>query len=213
MISLDVLPPDEAGVLLARLAARPGLRPGDAAAGEIARLCGYLPLAIGMIASQLRHHPTRTADQLATELATARDRLALMHSENLSVAAAFDLSYQDLTQDQQRLFRRLGLIPGPSFDAYAVAALDGASLDIARRHLDELYDQHLITEPAAGRYRLHDLLRQHARTLAAAESPAESDSATGRLRLLPAHCRHCQRAHPYLDHRSGPPVARRPAST
>src|SRR5262249_51309397 len=31
---------------------------GDAAVREITRLCGYLPLAIGMLASQLRHHPT-----------------------------------------------------------------------------------------------------------------------------------------------------------
>jgi hypothetical protein len=31
----------------------------------------------------------------------------LMATENLSVAAAFDLSYADLTADQRRLFRRL----------------------------------------------------------------------------------------------------------
>ena len=66
---------------------------------------------------------------LAADLAAARDRLALMHAENLSVAAAFDLSYQDLTAGQQRLFRRLGLHPGPDIDAYAAAALDGTSLD------------------------------------------------------------------------------------
>ena len=52
-----------------------------------------------------------------------------MRAENLSVAAAFDLSYQDLTPGQQRLFRRLGLLPGPDFDAYAAAALDDTSLD------------------------------------------------------------------------------------
>ena len=44
-----------------------------------------------------------------------------------------------------------------------------------------LYDQHLITEPAVGRYRLHDLLRQHARTLAAGDSPQDQEAATGRL--------------------------------
>ena len=95
-----------------------------------------------------------------------------MRAENLSVAAAFDLSYQDLSPGQQRLFRRLGLIPGPTFDAYAAAALDGASLGEARRQLDELYDQHLISEPALGRYQLHDLLREHARALAAADDHA-----------------------------------------
>src|SRR6266581_1251307 len=70
-ISLDTLPPGEAATLLARLAARPGLRAGDAAIGELTRLCGYLPLAIGMLASQLRHHPAWTASQLATDLAEA----------------------------------------------------------------------------------------------------------------------------------------------
>jgi hypothetical protein len=181
VVSLDILPPSEAAALLARLAARPTVRASDAAVGEIARLCGYLPLAIGMLASQLRHHPAWTAAELAADLAAARDRLAVMRMENLSVAAAFGLSYDDLTTAQQRLFRRLGLHPGPDFDVCAAAALDRTRLDEARRRLDELYDQHLLAEPAPGRYRLHDLLREHARALAAADDPADSDAATGRL--------------------------------
>jgi tetratricopeptide (TPR) repeat protein/DNA-binding XRE family transcriptional regulator len=180
VVSLDTLPRGEAA-LLARLAGRPGLPAGDPAVDEITRLCGYLPLAIGMLASQLRHHPAWTAAALAAELASARDRLALMRAENLSVGAAFGLSYQDLSEDQQRLFRRLGLHPGPSIDAYAAAALDGTTLGTARGHLDELYDQHLLTEPAHGRYQLHDLLGEHARTLVVADNPAESDAAVGRL--------------------------------
>jgi tetratricopeptide (TPR) repeat protein/transcriptional regulator with XRE-family HTH domain len=181
VISLDILPPGEAAALLARLAARPGVGATDPAVGEITRLCGYLPLAIGMLASQLRHHPAWSAAELAAELATARDRLALMHAEDVSAAAAFDLSYADLTEGLQRLFRRLGLIPGPGFDAYAAAALDDASLGAARRCLDELYDQHLLAEPAPGRYQLHDLLREHARALAAGDDPTESDAAVRRL--------------------------------
>jgi tetratricopeptide (TPR) repeat protein/transcriptional regulator with XRE-family HTH domain len=181
VISLDTLAPQEAAALLTRLAGRPGFQPGDAAVAEITRLCGYLPLAIGLIASQLRHHPAQTAESLAASLAEATDRMELMRAENLSVAAAFDLSYTDLTESQQRLFRRLGLIPGPSFDAYAVAALDGTSPGEARLRLDELYDQHLITETAPGRFELHDLLREHARIMAAAGAAADSEAATGRL--------------------------------
>jgi tetratricopeptide (TPR) repeat protein/transcriptional regulator with XRE-family HTH domain len=181
VISLDTLPPEEAGALLARLAARPGLRPRDAAVGEITRLCGYLPLAIGMIAGQLRHHPAWSAAGLAADLATARDRLAVLHAENVSVAAALDLSYADLTEGAQRLFRRLGLVPGPSFDGYAAAALDGTTLGQARDCLDELYDQHLITEPAPGRYQLHDLVREHARARTGTDDPAETGAAAGRL--------------------------------
>jgi DNA-binding transcriptional ArsR family regulator len=116
-----------------------------------------------MLARQLHHHPAWTTAGLAAELAAAQDRLALIHAENLSVAAAFNLSYQDLAGDQQRLFRRLGLHPGPDMDAHAAAALDGTGLSTVGRHLEALYGQHLITEPAPGRYRLHDLLREHAR--------------------------------------------------
>ena len=181
IISLDTLPLGEAAQLLARLAGRPDLAAGACPAAEITRLCGYLPLAIGMLASQLRHHPAWTPAKLAAGLAAARDRLALMHAENLSVAAAFDLSYADLAPGQQRLFRRLGLVPGPSVDAYAAAALDGTAVDTARHHLDDLYDQHLLTEPAPDRYQLHDLLREHAHALAAADDPADTGAATGRL--------------------------------
>jgi tetratricopeptide (TPR) repeat protein/transcriptional regulator with XRE-family HTH domain len=187
VISIDTLSPDEAATLLARLAGRADLGSADGPAGEITRLCGYLPLAIGMLARQLRHHPARTAAELAADLAAARDRLAVMRTENLSVAAAFDLSYADLTATQQRLFRRLGLAPGPDIDAYAAAALDDTSLDSARGGLDELYDHHLVTEPARGRYLLHDLLREYARALADADDTAESRAAGGRLVSYYAH--------------------------
>jgi tetratricopeptide (TPR) repeat protein len=180
-ISLDMLSAGEAAELLIRLAARPDLEPSDPAVAEIIRLCGCLPLAVGMLARQLHHHPAWTPAGLAGDLAAARDRLELMAAENVSVAAAFDLSYADLTPGQQLLFRRLGLHPGTDIDAYAAAALDGTDLAAARRRLDALYDQCLLTEPARGRYRLHDLIREHARTLAAADPAAETDAALGRL--------------------------------
>ncbi len=181
-VSLDTLPPDQAAALLARLAGRAGLSPADPAVGQITRLCGYLPLAIGMVARQLHHHPSWTLTGRAAELASARDRLELMATENLSVAAAFNLSYADLSEDQQRLFRRLGLHPGADIDAYAAAALDGTDLPAARRGLEALYDQYLLTEPAQGRYRLHDLIREHARALAARVDPEhDRDGAVARL--------------------------------
>jgi transcriptional regulator with XRE-family HTH domain len=80
VISLDSLTPHEAAVLLVRLAGRPGLHTSDAAVGEINRLCGYLPLAMGMLASKLRHHPTWPVARLAAYLAADRDRLAMMRA-------------------------------------------------------------------------------------------------------------------------------------
>ena len=181
-ISLDTLPPGEAAGLLVRLAGRPGLSPADPAVTEITRLCGCLPLAIGMLARQLHHHPAWSLAGLAAELASARDRVELIATENLSVAAAFDLSYADLTDDHQRLFRRLGLHPGTDVDVYAAAALDGTDLAAARRGLAALYDQYLLIEPAEGRFRMHNLIREHARALARRrDSAGDRDLATARL--------------------------------
>jgi tetratricopeptide (TPR) repeat protein/transcriptional regulator with XRE-family HTH domain len=181
-ISLDTLAPGEAAALLVRLAARPGLSQDDAAVREIIRLCGYLPLAIGMLARQLHHHPAWSLAGRAAELAAERDRLELMATENVSVAAAFDLSYQDLADGQQLLFRRLGLHPGTEFDGYAAAALDGTGLAAARRGLEVLYDHYLLVEVAQGRYRMHDLIREHARALAdRLDSEHDQEQAVSRL--------------------------------
>jgi tetratricopeptide (TPR) repeat protein/transcriptional regulator with XRE-family HTH domain len=202
-ISLDTLPPGEAGVLLVRLAGRAGLSPADPAVDEITRLCGYLPLALGLVARQLRHHAAWTAAGRAKELAAARDRLDLMVTENLSVAAAFDLSYADLNEDEQRLFRRLALHPGADVDAYAAAALDGTDFEAARRGLETLYDQYLLTEPVQGRYRLHDLVREHARALAGRVDP-DRDRETATTRLLGYYRETADRANAFIVRQARP---------
>ncbi len=184
-VSLDTLPPEQAAELLVRLANRSDLTLGDTAVREIARLCGYLPLAIGMLAKQLQHHPAWTTAELAGELTATRDRLEMMRAENVSVSAAFDLSYQDLAADEQQLFRRLGLHPGAEIEAYAAAALDDAPLTATRRRLSSLYDHYLLTEVTRGRYRLHDLVREHAGMIASDD--ADPEAATGRLLSYYAH--------------------------
>lgn len=181
IISLDTLPAGDAAALLAQLATRPGLDSTDPAIAEIAALCGRLPLALGMLGRQLYHHPAWSPAELAADLAAARDRLSLMHAENRSVSAALDRSYQDLTGTEQAMFRCLGLHPGSDFDAYAAAALAGVTVAEARRDLEGLYDHYLLIETDWGRYRFHDLIRQHARALAAASPAADRDAATSRL--------------------------------
>jgi len=181
MVSLDLLPPGDAAALLVRLAARPGTAADESEVQDIIQLCGYLPLAVGMIARQLHHHPAWALGVLARDLAAARDRLEFMQAENVSVAAAFDLSYQDLSLDQQRLFRHLGLHPGTDIDAYAAAALDDSNLMAARRNLVGLYDLYLLAEPAYGRYRMHDLITEHARVLAATDAVPDREAALDRL--------------------------------
>jgi transcriptional regulator with XRE-family HTH domain len=204
-VTLNVLPHDQAAELLARHADRPGLTPADTGMADISRLCGRLPLAVGIIGRLLHHHPASSPADLAEDLSQQRDRLELMAIENLSVAAAFDLSYQRLRVGQQQMFRRLALHPGSDIDAYAAAALDGSELGQARRHLAELYAQHLLTEPAHGRYRLHDLTREYASSLAQNE-----DAGPDRIRRSTA-CWTTTNRRPRRPTCSFPPLPDRPA--
>lgn len=181
VLSLDILPPAQARDMLIRLSDRPDLSPDDAAIADLARLCGYLPLAIGLMAAQLRHDVPLTPVMLVARLAAARNRPELMRAENLSVSAAFDMSYRDLDPAQRRLFRRLGLQPGGDTDVYAAAALDGSAIAAAQSGLDALYDHYLLTQSAPGRYGFHDLIGEHARGLAAADPAAERDRALTQL--------------------------------
>ncbi|MFI5780245.1 tetratricopeptide repeat protein [Nocardia sp. NPDC051570] len=180
-LTLDTLDPDHAIELFYRLAHRDPSGSDATAVAEIVRLCGYLPLAIVLLAGRLAHHPSWTIQTLADQFTTATDRLTELDSGDRAVYAAFTMSYRDLSPERARLFRYLGLHPGPDTDTVAVAALADLPAAVTRRELEALYTDHLIEEPAPGRYRLHDLLRDYAHTLAASDPPEENDRALDRL--------------------------------
>jgi tetratricopeptide (TPR) repeat protein len=169
-LTLDTLPPGQAATLFTRLATRPidTSDPDAKAIARIVQLCGYLPLAISLVAGRLRHKAASwTAADLATELANTQDRLASMRAEDHSITAAFDLSHRTLPLDLQRLFAYLGLHPGSEFDACAAAALIGSDPATAADRLDQLSEYHFLSEPIRGRYSMHDLIRAYAQTRAA----------------------------------------------
>ncbi|MER5363074.1 tetratricopeptide repeat protein [Streptomyces sp. NPDC002785] len=174
-LSLELLMPDEAVHLLVTRAARPDVTAYDPTVRELAALCGHLPLALQLVAARLRHRPTWSPADLVRDLGAAHGGLDALASENTSVAAAFDLSLQDLSPRSRRLFHRLGLVPGDCFDAYAAAAIEDISLGSARALLEDLESRHLLEERARGRYRMHDLVRACARAGAAEETTAPGE--------------------------------------
>ena len=182
-LSVDVMPPADAAALFASSVGdeRPQIDP-DAAA-ETVSLCGNLPVAIRIAGARLRHRPTWTVAHLVRRLRDEHRRLAELHAEDRSVSAAFALSYRQLRPDLQRLFRLLGLVPGPDVDVRAAAALAGLDPDVAARQLEELLDRHLLVQHLPGRYTFHDLMRQHAREAALSAEP-EPDRSAAVTRLL-----------------------------
>ncbi|HEX8865068.1 MAG TPA: BTAD domain-containing putative transcriptional regulator, partial [Lentzea sp.] len=175
LLSLDVLPDDDALALLTRmLGDRVAAEPE--AAGELVRLCGRLPLALRIAAARLQHRPQWMVEDVVERL---RD------SGADEVAAAFALSYRDLGAAHQRMFRLLGLHPGGDLDAYTAAALAGVPFREADDVLEDLLDLHLVEQRTRGRYTLHDLVRDHVRTLAEPD-----DAATARLLDYYLHVAH-----------------------
>ncbi|ONM46292.1 tetratricopeptide repeat protein [Nocardia donostiensis] len=179
-LTLRVLDPETAAELFLTLARRT-TDTDQAAVVEIVRLCGLLPLAIVLLAGRLAHHPTWTITGLADEFAATQARLDELQAGPRAVRAAFTMSYQELPPEQQRLFRCLGLHPGPDTDTRAAAALADLSVTVARTELEALYTDHLIEETQPGRYRLHDLLREYARDLANTDQPETTRRAVERL--------------------------------
>ncbi|MDX2854212.1 tetratricopeptide repeat protein [Streptomyces sp. PA03-3a] len=180
-LPLNTLPPAEAELLFSRLARRNATGADAGAISEAVRLCGYLPLAISLLASRLAHHPAWNIAQFTAAFSDLQDQLSELAAGDRAVAAAFDLSYRDLSDDQQRLFRRLGLHPGSDIDIYAATAINHIPLPQARRHLQALCADHLIDEPAPGRYRFHDLVRAYAQTLAQQDPAKDREHAMERL--------------------------------
>src|SRR5262249_61439996 len=86
-ITLDPLPAGEAADLRARLAGRAELAFGAGPARELTRLCGYLPLAIGMLARQLRHHPAWTVAGMGRGRSAAPGARGRVRPGSLGVAA------------------------------------------------------------------------------------------------------------------------------
>ncbi|HEU5428209.1 MAG TPA: hypothetical protein VFU74_15115 [Actinocrinis sp.] len=78
----------------------------------------------------------------------------------------FDLSHTGVDEQHRLLFRRLGLVPGPDADAYAAAALLERDPNAATELLEDPVDHNLLIAHPPGHYRLHDLIRAHARSLA-----------------------------------------------
>ncbi|GIG60109.1 XRE family transcriptional regulator [Longispora fulva] len=136
-----------------RVAAEP------AAAAELIALCGRLPLALRITAAHLLDRPGIAAHVARMRAGDLLGELEVDDDPQASVRAAFDLSYAALEPEAARLFRFLGLVPGPDLTVGAAHALAGRD---PGRLLRQLTAAHLVEESGPGRYALHDLLRRYA---------------------------------------------------
>lgn len=161
-VSVDVLQPSDGVELFRRMVAPRQIAGTGEAVSRVVEACGYLPLAISLMAGRLRHHLSWTVLDLEQELVQARFRLQSMRGDDSSVASAFELSYSGLTEEERIAFQLLGIYPGPEITPTITASLTATSPIDAARVLDSLFMHNLLQEVSSRRYRLHDLLREYA---------------------------------------------------
>jgi len=150
------------------LGSGPGAGNGtEAAVARICRLVGGLPLAIELAAAWVRH---MSCAEIAVEIAHSLDLLATTQKNvperHRSLLAAFDHSWALLSEDERQCFARLAVFRG-GCEREAATAVSGGKLPT----LAALCDKSLLRRDHAGRYTLHELLRQFAQTKLEADLP------------------------------------------
>jgi hypothetical protein len=174
-VQLDVLPPDDAVMLLHALVdAQVDAAPAEAAA--LVEHCARLPLAVRIAAELAGHRPGTSLAELVSALTSGHPPLDLLEAGDdarTSIRAVFSWSCSRLPGDAAQAFRLLGLHPGADLQVGALAALTGAATVAEAQHaLGVLTRANLVRQSSPGRYGMHELLRAYAGELAVATHPA-----------------------------------------
>ena len=172
-LTLDVLGDAEAHEMLARRLGRARVAAEAGAADEIIAACARLPLALSIAAGRAAGRPKRPLTELAAELHDARGRLDALEAGDAvtNVRAVLSWSYDQLSEPAARMFRLLGVHPGPDISLSAAASLAGMPRAAAGAALRELVRTHMVAEYLPARFTFHDLLRAYAADQAERHDP------------------------------------------
>ncbi|MDT5038558.1 MAG: hypothetical protein QOE03_3743 [Micromonosporaceae bacterium] len=163
-LTLDLLTEGQARDLLTLRLGRHRTAAEPDAVTEIIARCARLPLALAIAAARAETGTGRQLTMLAEQLRDAAGALDTLDAGDpaTDVRAVFSWSYHALGPEAARMFRLLGLHPGPDLTAAAAGGLAGVPPQPASLLLIELVRAQLLTEQTPGRYTFHDLLRAYA---------------------------------------------------
>ncbi|BAU44504.1 ATP-binding protein [Leptolyngbya sp. O-77] len=163
----------------------------DSQIADAKRLCewlGYLPLGLELVGRYLANKPDLALAELLQRL--DRQKLAaralnrpeeVMTATHESVAAAFELSWNDLTAAQRQLGERLSLFAlAPIPWALVEAMQSEAETEDLEDDCSTLVNRNLLNRVGEGSYQLHSLIRE----FFAAKREQDADANT----LKQAHC-------------------------
>ncbi|MER6717144.1 NB-ARC domain-containing protein [Streptomyces sp. NPDC000877] len=189
LISLEPLDAEGGLALLVDRCGEEAVAAERAAAERLVELCGGLPVALQIAAARLITDDGLTMTSLSEELEDEAGRLAALAlpgfqgtlpGEEYSVSALLGSSYRLLPPDAARLYRLLGWLPTGACDAGVAAVAADLDTPSAKRLLRTLVTASFVEASRDGRYRMHDLVRLHARERAAEEEPPTEEKAMTR---------------------------------
>lgn len=167
---------------------------------RIVAASGWLPIALAIVAARAVANPRFALADVARELdESGRSLDAFDGGEPAAdVRAVFSWSYATLTAPAARLFRLLGLHPGPDLSTAAAASLAACTRAQVKPLLAELTRANMINQHSPGRYTLHDLLRAYAIHLVQSTEP-EAQRRAGIRRCLDHYLHSAFAAERHLD--------------
>ncbi|MFJ3234641.1 AfsR/SARP family transcriptional regulator [Streptomyces sp. NPDC086787] len=162
-LNVDVFRRTEAGELLSRAIGEARVAAEREAALGLVEACGFLPLAVRIVAARLAARPMWSIDSLRERLAVEWRRIDELRIGELAVEAVFELGYRQLTQDQATAFRCLATVDCREIGVAAAAAMLATDEASTEDVLESLVDACMLESRVPGRYGYHDLLRAFAR--------------------------------------------------
>lgn len=140
---------------------RSGFALNDKERAAVVRLCHLvegMPLALELAATWVK---TLSVAEIIAEIERSLDFLSAsfrdLPERHRSIRAVFDHSWRVLPSGEQRVLARLSVLRG-DFQREAAEQIAGASLSL----LSPLVTKSLLRRTTAGRYDLHELMRQYA---------------------------------------------------
>jgi DNA-binding SARP family transcriptional activator/tetratricopeptide (TPR) repeat protein len=177
---VEVLPVDAAVQFLSRSLG--DIRAREADVTYLAELCGFLPLALRIVAAKLLDHPHWAIHQMTSRLEDEKQRLAELEISGSGIKASISLSYDALTGDAKRLFLGLSLLGSTDFATWIGVPLLNQDIDQVQDLLDQLVGARLvevrIVADGPARLHQHELVRAFAIERAAIEQPINERIAT-----------------------------------
>ncbi|HSB66189.1 MAG TPA: BTAD domain-containing putative transcriptional regulator, partial [Anaerolineales bacterium] len=141
---------------------------------QICRLVEGMPLAIELAATWMR---VLSPSEIAVEIVSSLDILSTtvrdLPERHRNIRAVFDHSWQMLSADEQQVLSMLSVFRG-GFSRQAAEQVTGASLTV----LSTLVNRTMLRLASAGRYDLHELVRQYCAAKLAVNPQAKLNTQT-----------------------------------